>query len=167
MDFFETIGKRRSVRSYSDRPVEKEKLAAVLEAARTAPTAKNLQAFKVFVISTRENKEALERVYGARWFCEAPYVLLICSDTSRRWIRADGKDYGNVDCAIVMDHMILAATALGLGTCWIGAFDARAAADGLRLPPGLEPVAFTPLGYANETPPARKRRSLDELVEYR
>lgn len=167
MDFFEVIRSRHSVRSYLDKPVEKEKLNSVLEAANAAPTAKNLQAFKIFVFPVNEYKDALSRIYRGAWLCEAPYALLICSDTARCWVRSDGKSYADVDCAIVMDHIILAATALGLGTCWIGAFDAAAAVSELGLPPGLDPVAFTPLGYENEKPFVRKRRELSEIAEYK
>jgi nitroreductase len=78
----------------------------------------------------------------------------------------DGKNYSEVDITIAMDHLILAATDLGLGTCWIGAFDPSAAKEILGIPSGVEPVAFTPLGYAADTPLVKKRKPLDELVRY-
>lgn len=164
MDVMEAIAARRSVRAYESKPVEGEKLASILEAARLAPTAKNLQAFKILVIRTEERREELKRIYGRDWFSDAPLVLLVCSLPGEAWTRSDGKSYADVDAAIVMDHIILAATALGLGTCWVGAFDAKSARDVLALEPGWEPVAFTPLGYAKDTPAARPRKGLDALV---
>jgi nitroreductase len=81
-------------------------------------------------------------------------------------VRRDGKNYSDVDVAIAMDHLILAATELGLGTCWIAAFDPAAAREVLGLPEGVEPIAFTPLGYPAEQPGPKARKPLDELVRY-
>jgi len=167
MEFFDVIEKRHSVRAYKDVPVEKEKLDRILNAAKIAPTAVNAQAFKLFVIRTKENKEALKKIYGREWFTRPPYVLLVATVKDKCWVRRDGKSYGDVDSAIVMDHIILAATAEGLGTCWIGAFDAGAAKRELGLPDSLEPVAFTPLGYAQDSYSGKTRKDLGDLVEYR
>jgi nitroreductase len=164
MDYFEVIKKRRSVRSYRPDPVEPEKLNQILEAARLAPTACNLQAFKVIVIPTAGRKEELKTIYSREWLSEAPLVLCVCSMPGTAWSRRDGKSYADVDAAIVMDHIILAATALGLGTCWIGAFDARAAREVLGLDDSLEPVAFTPLGYANHEGGPVQRKPVSDLV---
>lgn len=165
MEFFETIKKRRSVRAYKPDAVEGEKLAQVLEAARLAPTACNRQAFRVVVIETAKcSPEALARIYGRPYFSQAPLLLAVCAETDACWARGDGVSYGFVDAAIVMDHIILAATALGLGTCWIGAFDSFAARELLALGAGFEPVAFTPLGYADDVPAEKQRRALGELV---
>lgn len=164
MDFFEVIESRRSVRAYEARPVEEEKLGAVLEAGRIAPTAHDNQPFRVLVVPTAGRKEELVRVYRQPWFSEAPLVLAVCAVATEAWVRRDGKSYADVDAAIVMDHLILAATALGLGTCWIGAFDAAAAREVLGLEQGWEPVALTPLGYARESPSPRPRKRLEDLV---
>jgi len=85
---------------------------------------------------------------------------------ARAWKRRDGKNYAEVDATIAMDHLILAATNEGLGTCWIGAFDPLAAREILGLPEDAEPIAFTPLGYPADSPRAKKRKSLKELVSY-
>ena len=82
------------------------------------------------------------------------------------WSRRDNKSYGDVDVTIAMDHLILAATELGLGTCWIAAFDPEAAREVLGLPEGVEPVAFTPLGYAADHPETKRRKPLSDLVRY-
>ncbi len=166
MDFFDVITKRFSVRSYKPDMVETEKLEKILEAARQAPTACNLQAFKVLVMKTDGNREALKKVYHREWFLEAPYVLAVCSIPEESWVRADGKSYSDVDAAIVMDHIILAATALGLGTCWIGAFNPQAAREAFRMDEKMQPVALTPLGYANETRANKRRKPVEDLVTF-
>ena len=167
MEFFNVIEQRHSVRSYRPDPVEPEKLQQVLEAAQLAPTACNLQEFKMIVIKTSGYQGELKKIYSREWFTEAPYVLCVCSIPSKTWVRKDRKNYSDVDAAIVMEHIILAATALGLGTCWIGAFDAQAAREVLELDGSWEPVALTPLGYARENPVKRERKSLEDLVVYK
>ncbi len=167
MDFFELIQHRYSVRAYKSDPVEEEKLLQILEAARLAPTAANRQPFRVIVIHTAGRAEELARIYKAQWFTDAPLVLAVCGISADAWMRRwDNRCYVDVDVAIVMDHITLAATALGLGTCWIGAFDPAAAREGLDLPGGVEPILFTPLGYAADEPRPKTRKALDELVKY-
>lgn len=166
MEFSELIRNRYSVRAYKPDPVEDEKLQYVLEAARLAPTAANRQPFQLIVVHTAGREEELGRIYGAPWFVQAPLVVCICGVPGQGWVRADGKNYTDVDVAIVMDHLILAATDVGLGTCWIGAFDPRAARQVLGLPDDVEPIAFTPLGYPADQPKPKKRKELSALVRY-
>jgi nitroreductase len=147
--------------------VEAEKLQRILEAARIAPTAANRQAFKVVVVKTKGHGEQLKQIYSRDWLVQAPVVLAVCSVRGAYWVRGDGRAYGDVDAAIVMDHITLAATALGLGTCWIGAFNEQAAIELLELGDGLEPVVLTPLGYADECPQARPRKAMDDIVLYK
>ena len=164
MDFKELARARHSCRAYRGDPVEDEKLAAVLEAARLAPTACNRQAFRLYVIPTDRHQEALRALYGRDWLAQAPLVLGIAGDPAENWVRKDGRNYVDVDCAIVMDHVILQAADLGLGTCWIGAFDPPAARLLLELPPGWEPIAFTPLGYPKDPGRPKARKPLGEIV---
>jgi nitroreductase len=167
MEFFKVVEQRYSVRAYRPDPVEPEKLQQVLEAARLAPTACNRQAFKVIVVKTAGREEKLKRIYHQDWFGKAPYVLGVCSIPEKSWVRSqDRQSYAAVDAAIVMDHLILAATALGLGTCWIGAFDPQAAREVLALDDSWEPVVFTPLGYPRDTAVKRGRKPLNDLVIY-
>ncbi len=165
-DFLELARRRYSVRSYKPDPVEKEKLERILEGGRLAPTAVNLQPFQLIVIRTANRKAELLRIYSKKWFVQPPIVICACGLPGKSWVRKDGKNYNDVDVAIVMDHLILAATAEGLGTCWIGAFDRAAAREVLGLPEDVEPIALTPLGYANDRPPEKKRKPLAELVRY-
>ena len=166
MNFYELINKRYSVRSYKTEPVEEEKLAQVLNAVRLAPTAANRQPFQFVVIHTAGREAELKRIYGKEWFSQAPVVICACSVPSQAWSRVDNKNYNQVDAAIAVDHLILAATDLGLGTCWVAAFDPAAAREILRLPEGVEPIAFTPIGYPADHAKEKKRKDLSELIRY-
>ncbi|MCJ7621504.1 MAG: nitroreductase family protein [Anaerolineae bacterium] len=166
MEFTTLVESRYSVRSYKTDPIEEKKLQKVLQAARLAPTATNRQAFQFLVVHTKGREEELKRIYRSDWFTQAPLVVCACGIPAENWVRMDGKNYNDVDVAIAMDHLILAATDAGLGTCWIGAFDAEAAKEVLGLPPGVEPIAFTPLGYPADEPRSKKRKELSELVRY-
>jgi len=166
MDFLELAKKRYSVRAYKPDPVEDDKLQNVLEAARLAPTACNIQPFQFIVIKTKGKEADLRRIYSASWFVQAPIIIAVCGIPSESWRRRDGKNYCDVDAAIAMDHLILAATELELGTCWVGAFNPDAARELLGLPDGVEPIAFTPLGYPADRPGYKTRKSLDEMVRY-
>jgi nitroreductase len=166
MEFSELIETRYSVRAYKPDPVEDEVLNQVLEAARLAPTANNAQPFQLIVIHTAGRGAELKRIYKWDWFVQAPLVICICGIPAEGWVRRDGKNYTEVDVAIAMDHLILAATDAGLGTCWIGAFDPTGAREVLGLPDGVEPIAFTPLGYPADQPGPKERKALSELVRY-
>jgi len=166
MDLFETIAARYSVRGYKPDPIDDETLARVLEAARQAPTAANRQPFRLIVIHTKGREEELARIYGRPWFTQAPLVLAVVAVPGEAWRRSDDKPYDEVDATIAMDHLVLAAAALGLGTCWIAAFDPAAAREVLGLPAEVEPIAFTPLGYPDKGRSPTSRKPLDELVKY-
>jgi nitroreductase len=166
MDVFEAIRSRYSVRGYRSDAVSDETLQQVLEAARQAPTAANRQPFRIVVIHSAGREEELSRVYGRAWFLQAPLVLAFVAVPGEAWRRMDDKPYDEVDATIAMDHLVLAATALGLGTCWIAAFDPAAVREILGLPDDVEPVALTPLGYPDKERTATGRRPLEEIVKY-
>lgn len=167
MKFSELIQKRYSVRAYKADPVEDEKLQHVLEAARLAPTAANRQPVRVIVVKTAGREAELGRIYSAEWFVKAPLVLCVCGIADAAWTRRqDAKCYVDVDAAIVMDHIVLMATELGLGTCWIAAFNPDATREVLGLPDGIEPILFTPLGYPADEARSKTRKPLDELIKY-
>lgn len=164
MDFQELIRRRRSVRAYRPDPVDDKDLARVLEAARLAPTAVNKQPFRLVVLSSAQHGEGLARIYHRPWFVQPPWVIGVLAVTDEAWVRKDGKNHAEIDAAIVMDHIVLAATDLGLGTCWVCNFDPDAAREVLALPPGVEPVAFTPLGHPDDAPREKVRKPLDALM---
>lgn len=166
MEFLELANKRYSCRAYKSDPVEDNKLQQILEAARLAPTACNLQPFQLIVIHTKGREADLRRIYSSSWFTQAPIIICACGIPSESWRRRDGKNYCEVDVTIAMDHLVMAAASLGLGTCWIGAFNPEAARQILGLPDDVEPIAFTPLGYPADRPGRKSRKSLTEIVRY-
>jgi nitroreductase len=166
MDVVSTIADRYSVRKYTTDPVDEATLHTVLECARLAPTADNRQPFQLIVIHTADRKQDLARIYRARWFSQPPLVIGVVAVPDGAWVRMDGKVYDEVDATIVMDHLILAAASLGLGTCWVADFDPAAAREVLGLPDGVEPIAFTPLGHPDRPPTRKRRQPLEKLVRY-
>ncbi len=166
-EFSEIISQRYSVRAYKSDPVEPEKLQRVLEAARLAPTAANRQPFQLVVVHTAKRRNELQAIYHREWFVQAPILICAVGIPGNSWVRADdNRRYIDVDVAIVMDHLILEATNQGLGTCWVAAFNVRAARAALGLPEEVEPLIFTPLGYSAALPGPKERKPIDELVRY-
>jgi len=158
MDLFEAVQKRYSCRKYQPRPVEEEKLRQILEAARLAPSASNRQEWRLVVVTDRAWRQQLMAAAGNQKFVgEAAVVLACCAETDGHVMRCGEKCYP-IDLAIAIDHMTLAATALGLGTCWIGAFDAPAVRKVLGIPDAVPVVELLALGYPADTPPVRKNR---------
>lgn len=170
MTFVELARARFSCRAYEDRPVESEKIQAVLEAGRLAPSACNNQPWHFVVVRDPEQRRKLNAVYPREWFSKAPVAIVVCGDHSASWKRGDSKDHCDIDIAIAADHMTLQATALGLATCWICAFNAQGCASLLGVPTHVEPVVILPLGYpASSADPrrhAKERKELSSLVHW-
>lgn len=170
MGFLDIAKKRFSVRSFLIKDVEEEKLLQVLEAARIAPSACNLQPWHLIVIRDPDLKAKVAEAYPRDWFINAPVFIVVCGDHSQSWKRSDGKDFSDIDLAIATDHMTLAATDLGLGACWIGAFDVGKCKKALQLPDYIEPVVLLPLGYpAKQESPERhqiRRKGLEDIVHW-
>lgn len=166
MNFQELVNTRYSVRAYKPDPVPEETLQKVLDAARLAPSAHNYQPFQFIVLKTAGRADELKRIYERDWLSKAPLVVVVCAVYEGAWLRMDNKNYAEVDATIAMDHLIMAAADLGLGTCWIAAFNPQEVRSLLRLPEGVEPIAMTPLGYAANQLKEKKRKSLAELVRY-
>ncbi len=164
MDFYETINTRRSIRAYKNDPVENDKLGRILNAMRVAPTAANRQPLSLIVVKNEQVKHKLKNAYSQEWFYTAPIIVCACALPDVAWKRNDGKRYVDVDIAIAMDHLILAAHAEGLGTCWIAAFKPDVVKDVLSIPDNLEPVILTPLGYPEVIPGPTSRKPLGEMV---
>jgi nitroreductase len=171
MSFHELARSRFSVRDYRETPVEDEKIRFVLEAARIAPSAANRQPWHFVVVRDEKLRAQIYATYGKKWIESAPVVIVACGDHELSWKRNDGKDHLDIDLAIAVDHMTLAAADRGLGTCWICAFDAAACHRVLGLPDSVEAVALLPLGYpAEKGDPDRHgkaRKKMDEIVAWR
>lgn len=170
MDFLTLAKKRYACRKYQKgRPVEDEKLAAILEAGRVAPTGANRQPQRLVVVRSGEGLERLARC--TRDF-GAPCAIIVCADTSEAWTRKyDDKMIGDIDASIVTDHMMLAAASLGLDTLWICMFKPEAVREEFRLPEHIEPVNILLVGYGEGIPsdPDRHdmlRKPLSETVFY-
>jgi nitroreductase len=166
MELMDVLRSRYSCRAYRPEPVEEEKFDRVLEAAVLAPTACNRQPFQVVVIRTPGREADLKRVYPKDWFWQAPLVLAVVGIPAQAWVRKDQRAYLDVDAAIAMDHMVLAAADQGLGTCWVAAFDAQAAREVLGLPDDVEPLLFSPLGYPADQRSPKPRKARGQLVRY-
>lgn len=177
MSFSDLTRARYSCRTYEDRPVEREKLDAILEAGRIAPSAHNNHPTRVIVCDTPELRQKAARaahhfdrdgsVFGA------PVVLVICAKTKDAWVRRnDGMSAALIDTSIVCDQMMMQATELGLGTCWVCMFDPDIARTEFDLPEDVLPVSMLPLGYPADTiadPEAREARCIprDQFLDPR
>ncbi len=168
MKFIELAERRCSVRGFKPVPVPDALLSEIIQAGRLAPTAKNLQPFHFIVVRDPARLDSLAAAYPAPFLREAPVVIVICAEPSQGWVREryDGKNYAEIDAAIATDHMTLAAADLGLGTCWIAAFDPAKVRRSMALPDGVEPIALLPIGYPNATGREKSRKPLEELVHH-
>lgn len=165
MNFLELVKMRHSVRSYENRPVETEKLDYIMECVRMAPSAVNFQPWKFSIITEPEALKSIKTAYDREWFQTAPCVIVACADHDTSWHRqADGKDHADIDVAIAVEHLCLAAAEQGLGTCWVCNFNVPRCAEVLELPENLTPVALIPMGYSVKLEvPEKKRKSREEI----
>lgn len=169
MEFKEVIRKRFSCRKYSDKPVEAEKLAAVLEAGRLAPTAKNLQEQCIYVLQSEEALAKVDSMTPCRY--GAPVVIAVGFDKNNVYTYpGEQKNSGDEDATIVATHMILAAADEGLGSCWLNRFDPQQTAEIIGLPENEELVMLMDIGYAAEdaepSPKHESRKDLSETVKF-
>lgn len=168
MSFLDLAKSRFSVRKYKPIPVKDEDLNYVLEAGRVAPSAVNYQPWQFLVLREKESLEKIQQTYHRDWFKEAPVVIVLLGDHSKGWKRADGKDHTDIDVAIAADHITLAATDRGLGTCWVCNFDKQKTIKLFNIPSHLEPIVFLSLGCPDiQSDPQRhkdKRKPFDEIV---
>jgi nitroreductase len=168
MSILKVIKERRSVRGYRPDPIPEEVLLRVLDAARFSPSGKNLQPWKFILVREETLKQRLVEASGSQSFiAEAPVVIVACGFPDRCYSRMGNymKSWP-VDVAIAVEHLILQAQEEGLGTCWIGAFEEREVKSILNIPNGVRVLALTPLGYSDENPASRGRKSLEEIVSY-
>lgn len=167
MELEQAMLERYSVRAFSEEPVPEEKLAEIFRLTGLAPSAVNLQPWHFIVISERENLEKLWPVYHRNWIRGAPTIIVACFNVHESWKRSsDGHDFGEVDTAIAIDHLTLAATSAGLGTCWVCNFDIAACKRVLNLPDHIEPMALVPIGYPATERPLKKRKKTAEIVSW-
>ena len=169
MDFFELVKARRSVRAYQPQPVEEDKLEQILEAANRAPSAGNLQAYVILVVRHDATKQALVRAaLGQEFVAQAPVVLAFFAHrlmSASKYKQRGAELYSVQDATVACTYAQLAATALGLGSVWLGAFNDDEVSRILKAKPDWRPVALLPLGYPAESPEPTPRRPLEELAK--
>ncbi len=164
MDLFETIRNRRSIRKYHDQSLDPEDLNKVLEAGRLAPSANNRQEWRFVVVQDADMRQKLSvAACGQKFVAEASAVIACCTVESEKIMTCGHPTYA-IDLAIVIDHMTLAAAALGLGTCWIGAFYEDQVRELLNIPESVRVVELMTLGHPAESPGPRPRKSISEIV---
>ena len=170
MDVFEAIKTRRSIRTFTEEEVSEEEIEKILDAARWAPSAGNIQPWIFIVVRDPKRKRRLsEAALNQLFIEEAPVVIVVCADQER-----SGRVYGRrgidlyciQDTAAAIQNLLLAAHALGLGACWVGAFNEDAVGHALNIPAGVRPVAIIPIGRPAIKPGAVFKRSLNEIVRY-
>ncbi|MDD1733060.1 MAG: nitroreductase family protein [Methanothrix sp.] len=166
MEITEAIRSRRSIRKYQDRSIEEEKLLRVLDTGRMAPSARNLQDWKFIVVRDQDKRKMLSEAANGQPYVEKASAVIVGCATEPENIMPCGQYCYPIDLAIALDHMSLAATAEGLGSCWIGAFQEDKVKEILDIPEKIRVVAMLILGYPAESPAARPRRKLDEIVVY-
>jgi len=161
MDFLDLVKRRRSIRTYEDKPVSDVDIRAILEAARLAPSWGNKQCWRFVVV--RDKKTKLQMVEGRQWIADAPVVIVACADPSASGTKED-QHYYMLDVGIAMEHIVLAAAERNLGTCWIGWFKEDVVRSALGIPDDLRIVAYTPVGHPGESKgEVSDRKPLDDI----
>ncbi len=169
MECIETIKGRRSVRRFKAKPVGKEMIEELLDAARMAPSAGNLQARDFIVISNKITKQKLkEAALGQSFIEQAPIVIVAVANIERssRVYKTRGELYAIQDATASVENILLSACSMGLAACWVGAFDENAVSELLSIPHKTKPIAIIPVGYADEEPVAPPRMGLDKVVHW-
>ncbi|MDD4384468.1 MAG: nitroreductase family protein [Bacteroidales bacterium] len=168
--FLDIAKKRYSCRSYDSREIPKGVLLDVLESARIAPSATNAQPRQFVVVSTEPLRGQIISCYSGLWLASAPAIIVACGNYSESWHRADGKDHCDIDMAIAIDHITLAAADNDLATCWVCKFDVLKCASILQLPKNIAPIALIPIGYPSENGNYSERhllrKPIDEIVSW-
>lgn len=166
MNLFDAIASRRSVRSYLDKPVEHEKIKSVFSAVRLAPSARNAQEWRFIIVSDPELRSRVAEAGGQPFLRQCPVIVVACALTDKRKMRCGEAAYP-IDVAIAIDHLTLAAAAMGLGTCWVGSFDPDPVRTALSIPDDVPVVELLSLGYPADDGPAtvnKDRLPLSEIV---
>ncbi len=170
MDIFQVFRDRRSIRRYLGTPVEQDKIELILEAARLAPSWKNLQCWHFVVVRDEALRHQLQGAFhpenpGSKAIASAPAIIVVCANPEQSGVE-NGIEYYIADTAMAFEHLCLAAHALGLGTCWMGWFDEQTIKSALGIPEEIRVVGVTPLGYPDQAPKQRPRKDLSEIVSY-
>ena len=166
MNFLELVERRYSCRNYKSLNVEKEKLDYILKCVRYAPSAVNKQPWLFRIVCEEGDRALLQQCYNRDWFKTAPMYIIASILHDEEWVRADGKRHGDIDIAIAVEHLCLAATEQGLGTCWVCNFDADLCKSVFHLAENEEPAVIVPLGYAADEMPQKRRKAMSAIARF-
>ena len=165
MYFLELVQSRYSCRSYQPQSVEHVNLEYVMECVRLAPSACNKQPWRFRIVSSEEERKGLCECYEREWFRSAPLYIVASVLHDEEWVRGDGKHHGDIDVAIAVEHLCLAAAEQGLGTCWVCNFDVERCKRVLSLAANEEPTVLIPIGYPADKPKEKQRKDIELVVE--
>ena len=163
MNFLELVKNRYSCRAYKPLDIEQKKLEYIMECVRLAPSAVNKQPWRFLVVDSEDGRSKLQQCYNRDWFKTAPMYIIAAIRHDEEWIRGDGKHHGDIDIAIAVEHLCLAATEQGLGTCWVCNFDAALCKELFALPANEEPAVIIPIGYAADEIKPKSRKEFDSI----
>lgn len=167
-NFLSLVKQRYSCRNYQPQAVEQEKLDYIMECVRLAPSAVNLQPWHFRIITQEDELKKLCQCYKRDWIQTAPVIIMASIRHDQEWVRRDGKHHGDIDIAIAVEHLCLAAAEQGLGTCWVCNFDAEMCKQLFNISDeNEEPAVLIPIGYAatnDATAPEKKRKAMDEIL---
>lgn len=177
-DFFDTVAMRKSVRDFSDKEIKDKVIEILMQSARWAPSWQNKQCFSYIIVKEKEMIKEITKASGIfnNWMGKAPVIIVSCANPSLSGQR-NGLHYFLVDAAISTEHLVLAATALGLGTCWVGAFDEDKIKKLLKIPENIRVIALIPVGYSDKIKfikstllsiiiNNKRRKRIEDLVHY-
>lgn len=164
MTLLELIQSRYSCRDYKPLPVEQEKIDYIMECVRLAPSAVNFQPWQFRIITSDEDKCKIRACYKRDWFNTAPMYIMASLVHDQEWVRRDGKRHGDIDVAIAVEHLCLAATEQGLATCWVCNFHEEIAREQFAMPENEEAVVLIPIGYPNNEITPKTRKDLSEII---
>ncbi len=168
MNFLQLSSLRFSARKYTDEPVSQDDLNYILECTRLAPSAVNKQPWKFIIVESDEAKAKLHMCYNREWFATAPLYIIALKNNNADWVRpSDQKHHGDVDVSIAVEHICLAATERGLGSCWVCNYDTDMMLHLFPQPEGWEAVAIVPIGHIADDCPRneKKRKEMNEIIE--
>ena len=165
MEFLELVKRRYSCRYYQSKPVEQGKLDYIMECVRLAPSAVNRQPWRFRIVSSEEGRKKLCQCYSREWFTTAPVIIIASILHDEEWVRSDGKHHGDIDIAIAVEHLCLAAAEQGVGTCWVCNFDAKLCKSLFALSDNEEAAVLIPLGYPADELREKNRKPISEIIK--
>ena len=165
MEFLELVKRRYSCRNYQSKPVEQGKLDYIMECVRLAPSAVNRQPWRFRIVSSEEGRKKLCQCYNREWFTTSPVIIIASILHDEEWVRSDGKHHGDIDIAIAVEHLCLAAAEQGVGTCWVCNFDAKLCKSLFALSDNEEAAVLIPLGYPADELRAKHRKPISEIIK--